>query len=511
MLNPLEKATITFRINSTAPLGKHERTIYVMGSNDVPTPLTLRVKVTGEIPDWSVNPADYETSMNVISQLDFFGHISDDEDDIVAAFIGDECRGVAKSEYKERYDGFYQTLTVYGNPGDEGKTVTFQAYRASTGVYYTLVTPDRTIKYNPLSIVGRYDEPVQLSVNDQIVQRTVLKQGWNWISLFTEADDMNPQTVFGEIADDVEVLKGRNDSIGWLLRTDTGWYGNMKPLLCRRSYKVKMKQERELVLIGRGINPVTHTVWIHKDWGWPGYYGLHRIPLANAMAGADPQNGDIIRTQSAAAYFDDYEWVGSLQALEPGQGYAYYSKDSLEKWFAYPSSSVAAAPRRAFSNQPSAVSEADEDQTYNGRFAPDNEHGYPYNMILVGQVLLDNQPAANAEIGIFDGDECRSVGYTDAQGLLLLLVAGEDEAVLSYKMALGDQVYETVETLHYVTDAIVGTPDMPHLIRFGEGQGIEDVQGDQVQGTKVQKVLIDGILYILRNGKTYTATGQEVR
>ena len=501
MLDPLEKATITFVCHETAPLGKHERTIYAMGNNGVLTPLTLHLKVIGEVPDWHITPAEYESSMNVISQLDFFGHISDDDDDIVAAFIGDECRGVTQSEYKERYDGYYQTLTIYGKPEDQGKQVTFQAYRASTGVYYTLVTPSKKIYYNPLSIVGRYDEPVLLSVNDQIVQRTPLKKGWNWISLFTEASDMRPKTVFADIANDVEVIKGRTNSIGCLVRVDSVWDGEMAPLLTRRSYMVKMKNANELLLIGKGINPATHTVRIHKGWGWPGYYGLHHITLANALAGADPQNGDVVRTQSAAAYFDDYEWVGSLQTLEPGQGYAYYSVSDDEKWFAYPSSSVSAAPRR------SPLADSDEDPVYTGRFAPDDEYAYPYNMILIGLVLYDNEPAPNAEIAFFDGDECRSVGYTDEDGRIMLMIAGEEEATLSCKLVLNDKVHETVETLPYVTDAVLGTPAVPHIIRFGEGQGIESVQQSEL-GT--QKVFRDGILYIIRNGEIYNAQGARV-
>ena len=36
------------------------------------------------------------------------------------------------------------------------------------------------------------------------------------------------------------------------------------------------------------------------------------------------------------------------------------------------------------------------------------------------------------------------------------------------------------------------------------------VPGDQVPSTKVRKVLIDGILYIERNGEKYDATGKRV-
>ena len=40
--------------------------------------------------------------------------------------------------------------------------------------------------------------------------------------------------------------------------------------------------------------------------------------------------------------------------------------------------------------------------------------------------------------------------------------------------------------------------------------GVEDVQGDDVQGTKVRKVLIDNILYIIRDGKVFDAQGKRL-
>ena len=42
-------------------------------------------------------------------------------------------------------------------------------------------------------------------------------------------------------------------------------------------------------------------------------------------------------------------------------------------------------------------------------------------------------------------------------------------------------------------------------------QGIEDVQSDDVQGTKARKVIIDGNLYIVRDGVLYDARGARVR
>jgi hypothetical protein len=47
-----------------------------------------------------------------------------------------------------------------------------------------------------------------------------------------------------------------------------------------------------------------------------------------------------------------------------------------------------------------------------------------------------------------------------------------------------------------------------YIAYFGEGEGIEDVQVDDVQCTKV---LIDGALYIIRDGKVYNANGLRVK
>ena len=271
-------------------------------------------------------------------------------------------------------------------------------------------------------------------------------------------------------------------------------------------YKVKMKADRELHIVGNRVEPQTHPITVYNGWNWLGYYEMLRHSIADAMAGMNPQTGDLLMAKRGVSYYEDYEWVGTLQTMEPGQGYILFNTDTT-KQFSYPSTSIAYAPLRA----PSAFvgEELDEDTPYVGTFQPVSDHAYPHNMILVGQVMLDNQPAANAELGVFDGDECRTAGYTDAEGRIMLLVPGEDEITLNYRLSLNGQLYETVETLPYETDAIVGSYRLPHIIRFGIGQGIESVTDSPSPVTR--KVLRNGILYILRDGKTYTALGQEVK
>ena len=106
-------------------------------------------------------------------------------------------------------------------------------------------------------------------------------------------------------------------------------------------------------------------------------------------------------------------------------------------------------------------------------------------------------------------EEFSSVNTTD--GYWFLTVAGDEAAPLTikvYDQATGETI-TVQQTLTYTDDATLGSLDEPYIIQLNAAEGIEDVQGN-VQGIKVQKVFEDGILYILRNGEKYDATGKRV-
>ncbi|SVD37875.1 uncharacterized protein METZ01_LOCUS390729, partial [marine metagenome] len=45
-------------------------------------------------PDWSVNPPDFQFNASMTGVLIINGEESTDSNDIIAAFVGDECRGI---------------------------------------------------------------------------------------------------------------------------------------------------------------------------------------------------------------------------------------------------------------------------------------------------------------------------------------------------------------------------------------------------------------------------------
>ena len=468
MLNPLEREVITFVVDETAPIGKHERTIYAMGNNGVLTPITLHLTVTGDIPEWAVNPSAYPFSMDVIGQLDVFGKISENEDDMVAAFIDDECRGVAHPKYMERYDGYFVTLTISGNDIDNNKPVTFRAYDASTGITYTQVAPD-SITYHSLSIIGRYNAPELFSVKDLIEQNIQLMKGWNWISLYVTADNMSPTAILDGIKEDVELIKGQTAREGFMMYSYGMWGGNMADLMNSKMYSVKMLNDRTLRVVGQRVNVNECPIELATQWNWVGYCADKRMNIGTALADMDPQSEDLILSQRGMAYYDDYEWVGSLSELQPGCGYIVFNSGQA-KQFTYPSQSVAAAPARIMAS--SATVE------------PVVGSAYPYNMVLFALVTGDGKPLGEVQLLVYAGEECRAAGVTDENGRVNLLIPGEELTGLTFQVVVGDKTYDATETLNYETDAIVGTPNAPFLIDLKDITGLFGTQaGTQKTGT----------------------------
>ena len=505
-LNPLEQVSLTFTTDAATAIGRHEQTLYLNTADNIELPLPVSLTVTGDVPDWNVNPNNYDMSMNIIGQLEIFGSMAEDEADIVAAFIGEECRGVAHPTYKARYDGYYITMDIYGTTEDDNKQLSFRAYDASTGVLYPLVEADRVVRFIAPSLVGNYTHPVRLSVSDKIEQATLLKRGWNWLSLYVQTEDMRPATLLSTIADDVIQIKGHSAEEGVLIRNAGQWSGTMDSLRNNKMYLIRMENDRTLRIVGSRVNPQNCLVQAAAGWTWAGYYGRQISSITDALAGMDPQDGDILKGQRGVAYFDDYEWAGSLAFLEPGLGYMIYNTGAA-KSFAYPSVTVAMAPRR----DQSPMTNDQRQKTKSGVFTPVDYHQYDGNMTLIAQLFKGEQPMANTELGIFVDDECRAAAVSDENGKLITLVPGNNEpAMLTFKVAVGSQIAEAQETVEYITNATVGSLDTPFYITIDASfTGI-----DQLSITNDQlpvKIIKDNHLYIIRNGHTYTATGAEVK
>lgn len=490
--NPLAQSKVTFTVSPATPIGKYQETVYLKSNNGIKTPLTLNVTVTGQVPTWNVNVNDFENSMNVIGRVMVQGIPMDDPDDIVAAFVGEECRGLAHPVYSSRYDNYYVTIDIFGDETDEDTLVTFRAYDASTGTLYPEVLPDFEISFESLTLEGSYADPVVLTALDKIEQSTELKKGWNWLSLYVKTDDMSPKSLLSKIADDVEIIKSQQ---GWLMNEDGNWDGNLTGKLTNdQMYTVKLKNDRTLRLVGQPVVPAESPINLRGGWNWVGYYGRQVASVADALADMSPEDGDILKGQTGVAYYDQYEWAGSLVLMEPGVGYMIFAgiNPGEIKPFSYPGSTVSHAPMRAPMRR-----DADSDANDSYTFQPVDFRNYSGNAIMSAKIVKDNVPVTNAEIAIFADDECRAVAVTNDKGVAYLTIPGDAAATLSFKVAWGGDIYQTVETVTYETDAVYGTPKNPMVIKLGTPTGIDGVDANGETGT----------VYDLQGRKVETQSG----
>ena len=143
---------------------------------------------------------------------------------------------------------------------------------------------------------------------------------------------------------------------------------------------------------------------------------------------------------------------------------------------------------------------------------------YSGNMSIIARVMNGDEAVHGVEVGIFAGDECRGVATEEfssvntTDGYWFLTVAGDEAAPLTIKVhdpATGETI-TVQQTLTYTDDATLGSLDEPYIIQLNAAEGVEEVPSDQVPSTKVQKVFENGIMYILRNGEKYDATGKRV-
>ncbi|MCR5130017.1 MAG: LamG domain-containing protein [Prevotella sp.] len=457
-LTAQQKKTITFTVASSAAIGKYEQTIYLTGNNNISEPLTLSLKVKGDEPAWTVNTEGYQFNMNIVGQLQFQSKLSTDEDDIIAAFneFGD-CVGLARPQYESAFDTYFTMMTVYGN-GNEENSLIFKAYDASTGKVYPVVETKEPVFFEADKLVGTLAAPFIWNVTDKIEQTINLKTGWNWISLYVTPTDMAPSSVMADVLDILNIINGKDGTYEY--DPTIGWTSGSEDFIMDNAsmYKLNAKSEGQGTVIGSPADVVGTAITVNSGMTWIGYPPTFTLSPADAFAGLEPQENDMVKNQNVFAVYSaaNAKWVGTLTAMEPGVGYMYRSGADAAKTFTYPSTAPASSAAQAKAYMMDA-----EDLHFEAVPA----ETYPSNMTMIGQVVDNGMPVAGVEVAAYVGGECRATMRSDADGYLFLLVPGDGKArVMTLRTYILGEETELDLPLNYQADKMLGTLGSPILI-----------------------------------------------
>lgn len=464
-IDPTSSADIVLTIDPSLNIGTYDETLYLRGDNNVVEALQLTVKVEGEKPEWTVNPADFKYNMSVFGKLYINKVYSSDDEDMLAAFSGGKCVGVCNNRYYKQNDMYYAMLTVYSNDVN-GSDLEFRIWDASTGQTY-IAQSEKPISFENNAVVGSPSQPVLFTAKDYRVQNITLNEGWTWISTNIASDklsDLNKLLADGKWTSDDQVKSEQYGFASWTKRN--GWVGQLTEIDNDQMYLVHSSAPQNLHISGPAVDPTSHKLTIRgakedgtPRWNYISYLPSDNFTLKEALAGYDAKEGDIVKSQTQMAmYSGNLGWIGSLTYMENGKGYMLQRQSQDDAQLQYPSkTSVGRKAKAAMA----AAKNADGTNAY-----------FPYaaNMTAVVEVEGVSLQQGDRLVSYVAGEPrgyAEGITLPDGRTIFMLAIGGDKpEAVDVTVERDGDVVAKAPSVISYAANSNVGTINEPMHISF---------------------------------------------
>ena len=379
----------------------------------------------------------------------------------LGVFCGNECRGSAIAHLFTYVQPNYYMVDpmVYGDAGD---TFTFKLYDHNVNQELDLTSPE-AISFNENGY-GTAFEPYTLNFLSTVNHIQDLSSGWNWWSTYIEMNDIDGlEMLKNSLGNSCIRIQSRNQ---YLDNYTSFWYGTLTEIANEQSYRIRTNTECQAVLVGVEANPDNHPITINNGWNWIGFPSSQSLNLSTAMSGFSPVVNDQIKSRHQyASYLGNNYWYGTLNTLEPGQGYMYKSNDSESKTLVY---------------QTGRDMETIANVTPEGNYYTPFDESYANNMTITAMIEMDGQELLSDgyELAAIVGNECRGsvkLIYVEPLNryLAFLLVYGENEEDMSFVLTNGHETSWSSDCIKFVADGIVGSITEPVVLDFGT-LGIND-------------------------------------
>jgi len=432
------------------------------------------------VPNWVATPG--ENTMTVVGVLKIDGVQSNDPKDIVAAFRGLECVGVTQPKYFSRTDSYILFLSIFGK---ENADLTYKVYDASTGTIYPSVSVSNESAYAfaPDKTIGTYNNPVTFTTENAIEQDLSMNTGgWKWFSLYAVPKNTNPSVVFKDALDAISVITdGKNTLINW-------GAGSLTLNNPATMYKLNATEAFQEVFAGTPTDPTAIDITLKKDWTWIGYPAQAMNSLDAAFADAEPQEGDMVKNQTGFSIYTGDEWIGTLTAVVPGEGYLYNSTAAASKTFRFPKPAVTGKTNARRKSQISNLKSQFRD-----------------NMTMIAVVKDGERVIEDAVVSVYVGNELRGQS-TEAvtDGKHFLTIGGNGQAdVLTFVVSTSEGDHYLLLTDVFQANAMRGSMAQPVVLQLNGTTGIDAIDNAQttdnyydLQGRKVNSANMSKGVYI---------------
>ena len=411
---------------------------------------------------WTPVAAGQYSSSTIIEGVIFINGVEQYSDQLeLGVFCGDECRGSQRASYFPPTGRYIIQMMVFGEDND---VLSFRLYDHQQQQEIPL-TPPANVVFNDDGY-GTLLEPYVLNFASPIVHTQTLNTGWNWYSTYIEQSGIDG---LGQLENSIGVPNAviRSKDNGYVCSSQSNgsvvWSGELASISNEEMVKIATMEACEATMVGQVAFPSNHPITINRGWNWIGFPCSERVSVSEALSGFTPQNGDVIKSiNSYTTYYSDANynmWYGTLNILEPGQGYMYGSKSNATKTLVYQTGSRGEATLANIMPE-------------NNYYQPVDD--YADNMTVIALVELDGEElrSDNYELAAFAGDECRgSVKLMYVESLnryvAFLTVFGNETEDLHFVLTDGVTSDLSADRMTYAIDGIEGTLDEPVVLRFG--------------------------------------------
>ncbi len=407
------------------------------------------------------NPSSYNGTLMTVKNQIVLGMESASGSYVISA-TANPTNGGTVSGAGTYPEGTLCTLTANANPGYSFVNWTKNDVSVSTNATYSFTVTENA------SYVANF------SLNQgEITQTTNFVQGWNWWSTYIEQEGIDGLTMLEQgLGSNGYQIKSQTD---YVTNYGSSWMGTLNSINNEETYMLNNTADCQVVLTGISVSPTDHPITIHSGWNWIGYPCTNTMSVTDAFAGYTPANNDQLKSQNGYAMYYSGMWIGRLQNITPGTGLLYLSNNGSTNTLVYPeggrSTEIITSPSASHWTN--------------------DVHTYPNNMTVLAVVELDDEELStdNYELSAFDANgECRgSVKLTYVEPLnrqvAFLTIAGDEAAELSfalYDSETGFECFDSDSRIVYVTNAIIGSPEDPFVIRFRSTTGIDEI-GNNIQ------------------------------
>ena len=480
-LTPGSSEDITISLAEGLNFGEYKTVLYAGVSGQGDEPMIIDIRKLCDEPAWILEPSDFQYSMNITTMLrtspsEAVVDTSSDIYDIVGVFVGEELRGFGRVEYIPELESIsnfhpYEVfLTVYSNE-TSGEDLSFKVWDASD--CNMLGQINESFSFNANSVEGSITSPELLTATSEIVSEEFLEDGWNWFSLNTDQSDMSTNNILSILSPSAnDVIKSQNEYAQYSEISEI-WVGGLDSIDHQATYLIKLANKDTLLSVGYPIDVELDTISINTGWTWIGYTPQQSYQVNEALESLNDGSvitGDLIKSQTGyAQYVENFGWFGSLNYMDPGNGYQIYASGTVTtalKQLRYPFVIPGALSiDNNDSEEPDTRSIADNNPLWNV-----DPYQYSSSMNITGQLKTFDQLSINENdiVGAFLNGECRGVGYQqyieqlDEFVVFLTVYGNEEEAGdIDFRVyaADTDEILYVPATAPFVVNDIIGNFD----------------------------------------------------